>query len=321
MDLLPELRIDFVIPALGVQDLQAFSQSSRKNEDLVYHYLASNYEPRCLPIAAARGVDGLARQAARSDSVACLRFAEDYGMSDIKDSLVLLAARYNSVNVLRYLLGEESAKRDSVVAATRHGSKEAFDFLWSTLSQEQQQHHAQRVLNSALMHGQKDIVESLLSSNFDVSVRLSHAAKSCNEEVVYMLLQRPVHTSHQELEEAFKQAWRRGCENVVSTLLDFFSPPLRNGWFDVLGKRSRLTQQQKRRLLLSALPEQERELFEATKREDVDEVSRLLLGMNTYENSLGKAMALSVTHNPVIESLLCTNAAETISALQRLFSA
>jgi hypothetical protein len=320
MDLLPELRVEFVIPALGVQDLQAFSQSSRENKDLVYHYLARNYEPRCLPLAAARGVDGLAWQAARSDSVACLRFAEDYGMSDIKDSLVLVAARYNSVNVLRHLLGEESAKRDSVVAAARHGSKEAFDFLWSTLSQEQQQKHAQRVLNSALVYGQKDIVETLLSSNFDVSVRISHAAKSCNEELVKMLLQRRLPPNHQELEEAFRQAWRRGCESVVSALLDFFSPPLRNGWFDVLGKRSRLTQQQKRRLLLSALSEQERELFEATKRQDVDKVSQLLLGMNAYENNLGKAMALSVVNNPVIDSLLRTNAAETVSALQRLFT-
>jgi hypothetical protein len=73
-------------------------------------------------------------------------------------------------------------------------------------------------------------------------------------------------------------------------------------------------------LLLSALSRQQRELFEATKRQDVDEVSRLLLSMNPYENNLGKAMALSIANEPVLDSLLRANSAETTNAMQALFS-
>jgi hypothetical protein len=73
--------------------------------------------------------------------------------------------------------------------------------------------------------------------------------------------------------------------------------------------------------MLSALSEQEKELLEATRQQDVDKMARILLQMNAYENNLGKAIALSmIDNNPILDSLLRANSAETTQAIHEIFS-
>lgn len=313
--LLPELRTEFIIPSLTPKELQAFSNTNRENRQLVHRYLAKNYEIKCLSFAAEYGVDALAYRAARKDSVACLRFAEDYGMSDIKTYLALRAAKSNSVNVLQRLIADVDVTKDLILTSVLSGSTQAFELLWSQWSQEQQQQYAQQVLDRALEYSMIDIVKTLLSRDLRVSIKL--AALSGSEELVRMLLERGY---RQGIEGAFVSAWRKGYEAIVSILLEYFSPSLRK-WFEVVDKRSALTKEQKRRIMLSALSEQEKELLEATRQQDVDKMARILLQMNAYENNLGKAIALSmIDNNPILDSLLRANSAETTQAIHEIFS-
>jgi hypothetical protein len=50
-------------------------------------------------------------------------------------------------------------------------------------------------------------------------------------------------------------------------------------------------------------------------------MARILLQMNAYENNLGKAIALSmIDNNPILDSLLRANSAETTQAIHEIFS-
>lgn len=310
MEPLPNVRNDAETPtaidnfllSLDLQGLQAFSASGAEESEIVRSFLSREFDQNALPIAINRGLDGLAMEAARRDNVNFLRFVLHYGTTQNTTLVSTIAARNNSIHILEFL-DEENVQRADILAAVRARNWEAFDFLWNRLSPQEKQRFANTVLDVALDSNFPRVVLMLLSSSFSLKPKLKRAVSSGNAQLVRKFLQRFPQTQV-KLEKGLEHAWRNGYFEVAQELLSWFPQIRYRKILSLVERRSVLTKQQKRQLLLSMLSPQQRELVRATEEKDVDKVSELVSNLNSFENDLGRTMALAVVDDPRIHSLL-----------------